>query len=77
MKIANKMVKKTGNAGAEMRFWVDNATSLKAWSSRITQTISYSFFGGRYKDKRLNKFTRLIMWGADFLKRTKFVSVKW
>jgi O-methyltransferase involved in polyketide biosynthesis len=77
MKIANKMVKKTGNAGAEMRFWVDDAASLKAWSPRITQTVSYSFFGGRYKDKRLNKFTRFIMWGADFLKRTKFISVKW
>ncbi|MDR2417559.1 MAG: class I SAM-dependent methyltransferase [Treponema sp.] len=77
MKIANKMVKKTGNTGVEMKFWVDNPASLKAWSPKITQTASYSFFGSRYKDMRLAKFTRFIMWGADFLKRTKFVSVKW
>jgi O-methyltransferase involved in polyketide biosynthesis len=77
MKIANKMVKKTGNSGAEMKFWVDRASSLKTWSPKITQAVSYPFFSGRYKDKRLLAFTRLIMWGADFLKRTKFVSVKW
>jgi O-methyltransferase involved in polyketide biosynthesis len=77
MKIANKMVKKTGNAGAEMKFWVNDAASLKGWSPKITQAVSYPFFGDRYKDSRLAAFTRLIMWSADFLKRTKFVSVKW
>jgi O-methyltransferase involved in polyketide biosynthesis len=76
-KIAIKIVKKTGNSGAEMKFWVNDAASLKAWSPKITQAVSCPFFGDRYKDKRLAPFTRLIMWGADFLKRTKFVSVKW
>jgi O-methyltransferase involved in polyketide biosynthesis len=77
MKIANKMLKKTGNTGAKMKFWMNDAASIKAWSPKITQAISYPFFGDRYKDRRLAVFTRLIMWGADFLKRTKFVSVKW
>jgi hypothetical protein len=71
------MVKKTGNAGWEMKFWVNDAASLKAWSPKITQGVSCPFFGGRYKDRRFAAFTRLIMWGADFLKRVKFVSVKW
>jgi O-methyltransferase involved in polyketide biosynthesis len=77
VKIANKMVEKAGNSSAEMKFWVDKASSLKTWSPKIAQAVSYPFFSGRYKDKRLTAFTRLIMWGADFLKRTKFVSVKW
>jgi O-methyltransferase involved in polyketide biosynthesis len=77
MNIANKMVKRTGNAGAEMKFWVNDAASLKAWSPKITRTLTQPFFGDRYKDKRLAPFTRLLMWGADILKRTKFVSIQW
>jgi O-methyltransferase involved in polyketide biosynthesis len=77
MKIANKMVKKSGNTGAEMKFWVNDAAKLKSWSPKITQAVASPFFGERYKDKRLAKFTRLIMRGADLLKRTKFVKILW
>jgi O-methyltransferase involved in polyketide biosynthesis len=77
MKIANRMVKKTGNIGAEMKFWTDNAAQVKAWSPRITEADCLPFFGGVYKDKRLSRFTRLIMWGADFLNCVKLVRVVW
>jgi O-methyltransferase involved in polyketide biosynthesis len=75
--IANKMVRKTGNTGAEMKFWVDDADVLKTWSPRITSAVCLPFFEDRYRDRRLKPLTRIFMWGADFLHRTKFVSVKW
>jgi O-methyltransferase involved in polyketide biosynthesis len=77
MKIANKMVRKTGNTGAEMKFWVDDAAYVKAWSPKIRSAECLPYFGGRYKDRRLKRMTRILMWGADFLRRTKFISVKW
>jgi O-methyltransferase involved in polyketide biosynthesis len=77
MKIANKMVKRSGNIGAKMKFWTDSAAQVKAWSPRIREAECSAYFGDRHKDKRLSRFTRFIMWGADFLKRTKFVRVTW
>jgi hypothetical protein len=77
MKIANRMVQKTGNSGAEMKFWTDDAEQVKAWSPKTTEAVCLPFFDGVYKDRRLTRFTRFIMWGADFLKRVKFVRVAW
>jgi O-methyltransferase involved in polyketide biosynthesis len=74
MKIANKMVRKTG---AEMKFWVDDPERLKAWSPKIRSVECLPYFGDRYKDRWLKLMTRILMWGGDFLHRTKFVSVKW
>jgi O-methyltransferase involved in polyketide biosynthesis len=77
MKIANKMVQRSGNVGAEMKFWVDSARSVKAWTPEIYHAECMPYFGDRYKDARLQTATRILMWGGDFLRRTKFVSVKW
>ncbi|MDR2459637.1 MAG: class I SAM-dependent methyltransferase [Deltaproteobacteria bacterium] len=77
MKIANKMVKRTGNIEAVMKFWVNNAKDLRSWSPAISEVSILPYFGKLYKDKRLKLKTRFLMWGGDFLKRTKFVSVKW
>ncbi|MDR2400624.1 MAG: class I SAM-dependent methyltransferase [Deferribacteraceae bacterium] len=77
MKIANKMVRRTGNSGAEMKFWTDNAEQVKSWSQKITEAVCLPYFGNLYKDRRISRFTRFLMWGADFLKRTKFVRVRW
>jgi O-methyltransferase involved in polyketide biosynthesis len=77
MEIANNMVKKTGNSGAEMKFWTDSPEQVKAWSPKIAEANCLPYFGDYSKDKHVTRFTRLIMWGADWLKRTKFVSVKW
>ncbi|MDR2197414.1 MAG: class I SAM-dependent methyltransferase, partial [Coriobacteriales bacterium] len=74
-RIANRMVKKTGNSGAEMRFWVNRAEEVKAWSPNIKEAVCLPYFGARAKDRRFSRLTRLIMWGGDFLKRTKFVRV--
>ncbi|MDR2156661.1 MAG: class I SAM-dependent methyltransferase [Clostridiales Family XIII bacterium] len=76
-KIANRMVRKAGNSGAEMKFWVNRAEEVRAWSPQIKEAVCLPYFGARAKDKRLSKFTRLIMRGGDFLQRTKFVRVTW
>jgi O-methyltransferase involved in polyketide biosynthesis len=77
MEIANKMVRRTGNTGAEMKCFVNNAAKVKAWSPRISSAECLPFFGDRYKDRRFSPLTRFLMWGADFLCRTKFVVVRW
>jgi O-methyltransferase involved in polyketide biosynthesis/ubiquinone/menaquinone biosynthesis C-methylase UbiE len=77
MKIANKMVRHTGNTGAKMKFWVNHASEVRAWSPEIKKAVCLSYFGARVKDKRLSAVTRLVMLGGDFLGRTKFVRVKW
>jgi O-methyltransferase involved in polyketide biosynthesis len=75
--IANKMLRRAGNVGAEMKFWVDRAEEVKAWSPKIERVVCYPYFEKIRQDKSISRFTRLVMWGADFLKRTKFVLVKW
>jgi O-methyltransferase involved in polyketide biosynthesis len=77
MTIANKMLRRTGTLGAEMKFWVDKAESVKAWSSKIDRVVCFPYFEKLRQDKSISRFTRFIMWGADFLKRTKFVLVTW
>jgi O-methyltransferase involved in polyketide biosynthesis len=75
--IANKMVKRTDNLAAKMKSWVNNAKEVKAWSPEIRSAQCLPYFGDIFKDKRLKLKTRLLMWGADFLGRTKFISIKW
>ncbi|MDR1786038.1 MAG: class I SAM-dependent methyltransferase [Spirochaetaceae bacterium] len=77
MKIANKLVRKTGITGAEMKCFVNNAAQVKGWSPKISSAACLPFFEGRYKDKRFSLLTRFLMWGADFLCKTKFVVVRW
>jgi hypothetical protein len=60
-----------------MKFWVDQADSVKAWSPKIEKVACFPFFEKLRQDKSISRFTRFIMWAADFLKRTKFVLVRW
>jgi hypothetical protein len=60
-----------------MRFWVSRAEEVKTWSPNIKEAVCLPYFGARAKDRRFSWLTRLIMWGGDFLKRTKFVRVTW
>jgi O-methyltransferase involved in polyketide biosynthesis len=75
--IANRMLRRAGGVQAEMKFWVDKADTVKAWSSRIEEVECLPYFEKIRKDGRISMSTRFLMWGADFLKRTKFVSVRW
>ncbi|MDR2296674.1 MAG: class I SAM-dependent methyltransferase [Clostridiales Family XIII bacterium] len=77
VKISNRMVRKTGNKGSEMRFYVNDAQKLKNWSPKISAVESVPFFGALRKEGRFKPATRLNMWGLDKLKMGFLVSVRW
>jgi O-methyltransferase involved in polyketide biosynthesis len=76
-RISNRMVRKTGNKGAEMRFWVNDLQSLKKWSEAIRKVERLSFFGNERKSSRYKLNTMINMWGLDRLGMGFLVSVKW
>ncbi|MDR2647214.1 MAG: class I SAM-dependent methyltransferase, partial [Oscillospiraceae bacterium] len=59
VKISNRMVRKTGNKGSEMQFWVNDAQKLKSWSPKIHKVESVAFFGSLRKDKRFKLSSRV------------------
>jgi O-methyltransferase involved in polyketide biosynthesis len=87
VRISNRMVRKSGNKGAQMKFWVNDASSLIGWSDKIRKVESMAFFGdvrkgnqrqsSQPKGKRYKLSTRLNMWAYDAFKMGSLVSIKW
>ncbi|MDR2655517.1 MAG: class I SAM-dependent methyltransferase [Oscillospiraceae bacterium] len=77
IKISNRLVRKSGNKGSEMRFYVNNAQKLKEWSPKIRKVESVLFFGDLWKEKRFKLSSKISMWGLDKLKMGFLVSVIW
>ncbi|MDR1589978.1 MAG: class I SAM-dependent methyltransferase [Oscillospiraceae bacterium] len=77
LKVSNRMVRKTGNKGSEMFFYVSNAQKLKDWSPNIRKVETVRFFSDALKGTRLKLSTRFNTWGLDKLKMSFFVSIQW
>jgi O-methyltransferase involved in polyketide biosynthesis len=77
IKVSNRMVRKTGNKGSEMHFYVNDPQKLKDWSPKISKVESVPFFGNLRKEGRFKLSTRISMWGLEKLKMGFFVSVRW
>jgi O-methyltransferase involved in polyketide biosynthesis len=77
IKISNMMVRKAGNKGSEMKFWVKNAQKLKTWSPRVVRVESVPFFGKERTEKRVKLSTRVNMRMLDALKMGQLISVQW
>jgi O-methyltransferase involved in polyketide biosynthesis len=77
VRISNRMVRRTGNKGSEMLFYIDDAQKLKNWSPKIRAVESVPLFSGLQKRTRFKLSTRLNMWGLDNLKMGFIVSVRW
>ncbi|MDR2670662.1 MAG: class I SAM-dependent methyltransferase [Oscillospiraceae bacterium] len=75
--ISNRMVRKTGNKGSEMYFYVNDTQKLKSWSPKIRAVENTPFFGGLQKDKRFKRSSRVSMWGMEALKMGLIVSLTW
>lgn len=75
--IANAMVRRSGNTGAPMSFWVDSAVELATWSPKITRVECRPYFGRLTRERRLRPFTRIVMSGGDILSMVKLVSIRW
>jgi O-methyltransferase involved in polyketide biosynthesis len=77
VKISNRMVRKTGNKGSEMYFYVNDVQKLKDWSPKIRKVESVPFFGDLRKEKRFKLSSRINMWGLDKLRMGFLVSIQW
>jgi O-methyltransferase involved in polyketide biosynthesis len=77
VKISNRMVRKAGNKGSEMKFWVKDAQELKTWSPRVVVVESVPFFDKAKRERRVKLSTWVIMRGFDALKMGQLISVQW
>jgi O-methyltransferase involved in polyketide biosynthesis len=77
VKISNRMVRKTGNKGSGMYFYVNDPGKLKSWSPKIRKVEGIPFFGGLWKENRFKLSSRVNMWGLDKLKMGQLISVQW
>jgi O-methyltransferase involved in polyketide biosynthesis len=77
VKISNRMVRKTGNKGSEMHFFVNDAQKMRSWSTKIRKVESVSFFDDLWKKRRFKLSTKINMWGLEKLKMGSLVSVTW
>jgi O-methyltransferase involved in polyketide biosynthesis len=75
--ISNRMVRKAGNKGSEMKFWVKDAQNLKAWSPAIRAVESVPFFGEVKKEKRFKLSSKVYMRMGEALNMAQLISVQW
>ncbi len=77
IKISNRKVRKAGNKGSEMYFYINDLQALKAWSPKIREVSSVKFFGEDGKNKRYSLTTKIAIWGLESFKMGFLVSIKW
>lgn len=71
---SNEMVQKTGNKGAQMYFYVNDATAIKNWSTAIREVSLEPYFKGlTYTDGLKTRAQMVVMDKAGMM---KFVHVK-
>jgi O-methyltransferase involved in polyketide biosynthesis len=73
--IASRMVKKTGNQGAEMLFAIKDPNAIKAWSPRIASIAATPYCQGIQRDKRWRLITRLGMALGDLLRMIWIINI--
>ena len=71
---SNEMVQKTGNKGAQMYFYVNDATAIQNWSTAIREVSLEPYFKGlAYTDGLKTRAQMAVMDKAGMM---KFVHVK-
>lgn len=76
VKISNRTVEKTGNKGAKMYFYVNNAKVLESWSPSIKVVSSEGYFKGIPVSKEWESGTRLMVRLVNLIKMLKFVHLR-
>ncbi|MDR1319277.1 MAG: class I SAM-dependent methyltransferase [Treponema sp.] len=73
VKKSNSMVRKAGNKGARMFFYVNNPDKFEQWSKKIKLIDVLPFFKSIQKNKKWKLSTRILMVLCDVFKMTKFI----
>lgn len=77
LKMSNRLVKKSGNNGAVMNFYVNNEKALMNWSPAIKKVSAHNYFVGIPKNKQWRMGTRFIMLFNNIFGMSKFVDASW
>jgi O-methyltransferase involved in polyketide biosynthesis len=70
---SNSMVRKSGNKGAQMFFYVNNTDTFEQWSNKIKLLGVLPCFKSIQKNKKWKLSTRIFMILCDVLKMIKFI----
>jgi O-methyltransferase involved in polyketide biosynthesis len=73
VKKSNSMVRKSGNKGAQMFFYVNDAEIFEQWSKKIKLIDVLPFFKSIPRNKKWKFQTRILMVLCDVFKMTKFI----
>jgi O-methyltransferase involved in polyketide biosynthesis len=73
VKKSNQKVRKSGNRGAQMFFYVDKPNEFEQWSNKIKLIDVLPFFRSIQKNKKWKLSTRIFMGLCDVLKMMKFI----
>ncbi|EOP28468.1 hypothetical protein IG5_01581 [Bacillus toyonensis] len=76
LNLSNATVKKSGNNGAMMYFYVNNPKSIEKWSSSIKVLSCSPFFKGIPTNKDWDGSTRIMMRIVNVIKMLKFVHLR-
>lgn len=76
VKKSNRMVEKTGNKGAMMYFYVNDAKEIENWSPDIRAVACEKYFEGIPVNKEWGPGTRFMVRASDRIKMMKFVHLR-
>jgi O-methyltransferase involved in polyketide biosynthesis len=76
LKVSNRMVRKTGNKGAIMYFYINNPKVFTSWSPLLHLKSAEPYFKHVIMDKRWKISTKLNMIFCNLLKMVSFYHIK-
>jgi O-methyltransferase involved in polyketide biosynthesis len=76
MRIANNTVRKSGNTGAQMHYFVSSQRDIKGWSEHIDSVRVMPYFSGIKRQKNWEAKTKFSMFFGDALEMTHFVEIR-
>lgn len=77
LKMSNKLVKKSGNHGAVMNFYVNNHKDIMSWSPEINNVTAHNYYVDIPKYNHWGMGTRFIMLLTNIFGMSKFVDIIW
>jgi O-methyltransferase involved in polyketide biosynthesis len=76
VKIANNKVRKAGNTGAQMHYYVKSEKDIRGWSEHISEAIVSPFFKGIQRQREWEAATKLSMFFGDALRMVYMLEIR-
>ncbi|MEM5817470.1 MAG: class I SAM-dependent methyltransferase, partial [Desulfitobacterium hafniense] len=73
---SNRMVQKTGNQGAPMYFYVNDAAALNSWAPEISVVSCLDYFAGIPRNRQWSWRCRLLARASGWMGLMKFIHLR-